>query len=73
MQQSKVNLVNNLSDIKLIKTGDLDLRVFIKDILEDTVKKSPKYAILICSDPINYMHYAGLRINFRIMHHKSNA
>ena len=64
LQQSKVNLVNNSADINLIKTGDLDLRVFIKDMLEDTVKKSPKYAISICSDPINHKYYAGLKITF---------
>ena len=64
LQQSKVNLVNNSADINLIKTGDLDLRVFIKDMLEDTVKKSPKYAISICSDPINHQYYARLKITF---------
>ena len=64
LQQSKVNLVNNSADINLIKTGDLDLRAFIKDMLEDTDKKSPKYAISIRSAPKDLVFYVHLKVAF---------
>jgi hypothetical protein len=62
LKKIEINLDNNTTEVNLIKTGNLDARSFLKDMLEDAVSKEPKFAILIYFDSKNHLYWTHLKI-----------